>query len=184
MGANDGASGVGVLLEMARLLKNNEPAVGIDILLVDAEDWGDDNGDNPDSWALGAQHWVRTPHREGYTRPEYAILLDMVGDANATFLREYFSQQYAPDVVNRVWAAANRLGYGNFFVNANGGGITDDHLAINNAGIPCIDIIDQRLDSPTGFCPQWHTTDDTMTHIDRRPLKAVGQTLVNLLLEK
>ena len=96
MGANDGASGVGVLLEMARLLKNNEPAVGIDILLVDAEDWGDDNGDNPDSWALGAQHWVRTPHREGYTRPEYAILLDMVGDANATFLREYFSQQYAP----------------------------------------------------------------------------------------
>ena len=184
MGANDGASGVGVLLEMARLLKNNEPAVGIDILLVDAEDWGDDNGDNPDSWALGAQHWVRTPHREGYTRPEYAILLDMVGDANATFLREYFSQQYAPDVVNRVWAAANRLGYGNFFVNANGGGITDDHLAINNAGIPCIDIIDQRMDSPTGFCPQWHTTDDTMTHIDRRPLKAVGQTLVNLLLEK
>ena len=99
MGANDGASGVGVLLEMARLLKNNEPAVGIDILLVDAEDWGDDNGDNPDSWALGAQHWVRTPHREGYIRPEYAILLDMVGDANATFLREYFSQQYAPDVV-------------------------------------------------------------------------------------
>ena len=127
---------------------------------------------------------MRTPHREGYTRPEYAILLDMVGDANATFLREYFSQQYAPDVVNRVWAAANRLGYGNFFVNANGGGITDDHLAINNAGIPCIDIIDQRMDSPTGFCPQWHTTDDTMIHIDRRPLKAVGQTLVNLLLEK
>lgn len=184
MGANDGASGVGVLLEMARLLKNNEPAVGIDILFVDAEDWGDDNGDNPDSWALGTQHWVRTPHRKGYPRPEYAILLDMVGDANATFLREYFSQQYAPDVVNRVWAVANRLGYGNFFVNANGGGVTDDHLAINNAGIPCIDIIDQRMDSPTGFCPQWHTTDDTMTHIDRRPLKAVGQTLVNLLLEK
>ena len=184
MGANDGASGVGVLLEMARLLKDNEPTVGIDILLVDAEDWGDDGSDNPDSWALGTQYWARTPHREGYRKPEYAILLDMVGDADATFLKEHFSMSFATEVVNRVWAAANRLGYGNLFVNAQGGAITDDHLAVNSAGIPCIDIIDQRLDSGTGFCPQWHTTDDSMAHIDRSTLRAVGQTLVSLLLEK
>lgn len=184
MGANDGASGVGVLLEMARLLHDNEPTVGIDILLVDAEDWGDDGADSPDSWALGTQHWVRTPHRADYPKPDYGILLDMVGNPDAQFLREFFSVRFAPDVVNRVWATANRLGYGKYFVNSDGGAVTDDHVPVNSAEIPCIDIIDQRLDSPTGFCPQWHTVDDTMTHISRETLKAVGQTLTCLLIEK
>lgn len=179
MGANDGASGVGVLLEMARLLRRHEPATGVDILFVDAEDWGDGGDDS--SWALGTQHWVDNPTHSSYS---YGILLDMVGDGEATFRKEYFSLRYAPSLVERIWAAARGLGYGNRFVDEPGGAVTDDHVFVNAAGIPCVDIIDQRPDSPTGFCPQWHTADDTMDHIDRSALKAVGQTLAGLLLEK
>ncbi len=184
MAANDGASGVGVILEFARLLQSHEPTVGIDVLFVDAEDWGNSDGDDEKSWALGAQYWVAHPHREDYKKPDYGILLDMVGDGNARFLVEYMSSCYAPDLVERIWNVANHLGYGKYFVKSIGGGVTDDHISINGAGIPCVDIIDQRIDSETGFCPQWHTVDDTMDHIDRTTLKAVGQTLVSLLIEK
>ena len=182
MGANDGASGVGVLLEVARILAKHEPSAGSDILFTDAEDWGDESSDNPDSWALGTQYWAAHPHREGYTRPAFGILLDMVGDRDARFCMEYFSMHSAPDLVARVWSAAHAACYGDYFVKQQGGAITDDHVYLIKAGIPCIDIIDQRTESPTGFCPQWHTTDDTMRHIDRRTLQAVGQTLVNILL--
>ncbi len=184
MGANDGASGTGVLLEIARLLRTNEPNVGIDILLLDAEDWGDDSGDNELSWALGAQYWTAHPHRSGYQRPSYGILLDMVGDANAAFRKEYFSMKAAPGIVEHVWQTAAQLGHSGLFLNEWGGAITDDHVFVNAAGIPCIDIIDQRVDSACGFCPQWHTSDDVMSHISKRPLEAVGQTLVALFFDK
>lgn len=183
MGANDGASGVGVLLEIARLLQQHEPQAGIDILFTDAEDWGAADG-NEESWALGTQHWVSTPHRNGYTYPSFGILLDMVGDKDAVFAREYFSQEYAGSIVDKVWETAASLGYSDRFVNQEGGAMTDDHVFVIKAGIPCIDIIDQRTNAPTGFCPQWHTTFDTMEHIDRGTLKAVGQTLTTLLLGK
>lgn len=181
MGANDGASGVGVLLEIARLLQQHEPQAGIDILFTDAEDWGASDG-SEESWALGTQHWVSTPHRSGYTYPSFGILLDMVGDKNAVFAREYFSQAYAGSIVDKVWETAASLGYSDRFVNREGGAMTDDHVFVIKAGIPCIDIIDQRTDTPTGFCPQWHTTFDTMNLIDRSTLKAVGQTVTTLLL--
>lgn len=179
MAANDGASGVGVLLEIARLVSLRSPSTGIDILLVDAEDWGDSTSNDESSWALGAQYWASNPHRSGYQRPQYGILLDMVGDKDATFSKEYFSVRFAPEIVEHVWAEAAKAGFAHYFVNSYGGAITDDHLAINSAGIPCIDIIDQRQE--TGFCPQWHTTDDTMQHISRNTLTAVGQTLVKVL---
>ena len=181
MGANDGASGAGLLIEMARMLQAHEPETGVDILLVDAEDWGNSDANDESSWALGAHYWANHPHRDGYTKPEYAILVDMVGDANAQFYMEYFSQQFAPDLVARVWNIANSLGYGRYFIKEQGGAITDDHLQINSAGIPCIDIIDMRTDSETGFCSQWHTIDDTMDHISPNTLKAVGQTLATLI---
>lgn len=183
MGANDGASGVGVLLEMARLFHEQQPEIGVDILFVDAEDWGDNSGTSTDSdntWALGTQYWTANPHRPGY-RPIYAILLDMVGAAGSQFSREYFSMQYAPAMVKEVWDAAERSGYGSYFVKRDGGAITDDHVFINQAGIPAIDIIAMDLNSPNGFFPQWHTVDDTMKHIDKATLKAVGQTLTNLI---
>lgn len=183
LGANDGASGVGVLLEIARLMHEKHPNVGIDIMFVDAEDWGDSEGTstNPDnSWALGTQYWTANPHRLGY-RPMFAILLDMVGARGSVFSREYFSMQYAPAVVNELWKEAARSGYGSFFVNSNGGAITDDHVFVNRAGIPAIDIIAMDPTSDTGFFPQWHTIDDTMEHIDPATLKAVGQTITNFI---
>lgn len=179
-GANDGASGVAVLLEVARQLSACEPKIGVDILLVDAEDWGDSGTGNDDTWALGTQYWTANMHRPGY-RPMYGILLDMVGASGAVFAREYFSTYYAQGFVNEVWRVAREAGYGDFFVDSQGGAVTDDHIFVNRAGIPCIDIIDQRGDTGTGFFTQWHTTADTPDIIDPASLEAVGQTVLNVI---
>lgn len=179
MGANDAASGVAVLMEMARAMQTQRPNVGIDIILVDAEDWGDEDGDE-DTWALGTQYWTRNMHRQGY-RPMFGILLDMVGAEGASFYQEYYSLQYARGVVQNIWKTAAQLGYGAMFVNQPGGGITDDHVPVNKAGIPCIDIIDMRMESQYGFFDGWHTTDDVMTHISRSTLAAVGETLLTFI---
>ena len=174
MGANDGASGVAVLLQLARQLKDDGTDLGIDILLVDAEDMGVD--DNEESWGLGTQYWTQHPHVTGY-KPIFGILLDMVGSSNATFSREYYSMQYASGFVDLVWKNAAS----SHFINAQGGAVTDDHIFINRAGIPCVDIIDMRSDSDTGFCPEWHTVNDTMDAIDPATLTEVGQTLLNVI---
>lgn len=174
MGANDGASGVGVLLQLAKQLKQDSTTLGIDIVLVDAEDMGVD--DNEESWGLGTQYWVQHPHAEGY-KPLFGILLDMVGASDATFTHEYYSTQYASGFVDLVWKNAA----GSHFINAQGGAVTDDHIFVNRAGIPCVDIIDLRSDSPTGFCPEWHTLNDTMGAIDPATLAEVGQTLLNII---
>ena len=188
--ANDGASGVAVLLEMARTIQQakTKPAVGVDLLFFDAEDWG--NGDKavgdtePASgqfdyigFCLGSRHWAKNPHKPGYTA-YYGVLLDMVGAKGATFLREGYSMQYAPSVVQTLWNTASRLGYGQYFPELNGGPITDDHMAPNLiAKIPTVDII--HLSTTTGsFFPDWHTAEDDMRNIDKNTLKAVGQTLV------
>ena len=174
MGANDGASGVGVLLQLARQLKADGTTLGVDILLVDAEDMGVD--DNEESWGLGTQYWVSHPHVEGYN-PLFGILLDMVGAPDATFTREYYSTQYAGGFVDLVWKQAA----GSHFINAQGGAVSDDHVFVNRGGIPCVDIIDMRSDTGTGFCPVWHTVDDTMSGIDPVTLGEVGQTLLNVI---
>lgn len=174
MGANDGASGVGVLLQLAQQLKAEGTTLGIDIVLVDAEDMG--VTDNEESWGLGTQFWAAHPHVQGY-KPLFGILLDMVGAPDATFSREYYSMQYASGVVDLVW----KLAAGSHFKNVQGGAVTDDHVFINRAGIPCIDIIDMRSNSDTGFCPEWHTIDDTMPHISVATLGEVGQTLLNVI---
>ena len=176
VGANDGASGVGVLLQLARQLKANGTTLGVDILLVDAEDMGVD--DNEESWALGTQYWASHPHVQGY-KALFGILLDMVGSADATFTREYYSMQYAQGFGDLVW----RHAAGSHFINAQGGAVTDDHVFINRAGIPCIDIIDMRSDSETGFCPEWHTVGDTMDAISATTLGEVGQTLLNVIAD-
>ncbi len=176
MGANDGASGVGVLLQLAKQLKQAGTSLGVDILLVDAEDMGVD--DNEESWALGTQYWAQHPHVEGY-KPLFGILLDMVGSSDATFTREYYSTQYAGGFVDLVWKNAA----GSHFINAQGGAVTDDHIFVNRAGIPCIDIIDMRSNSATGFCPEWHTVHDTMDAIDPATLAEVGQTLLNVIAQ-
>lgn len=183
LGANDGASGVGVLMEVARQLgKAQTLPVGVDIIFFDLEDYGvpDWEKDVKDSWCLGSQYWAKHPHKAGYTA-DYGILLDMVGTRNACFMWEYISKRYAPDVVQKVWNKAQELGYGQFFIQADGGILTDDHLYINTlAGIPSIDIIDFDNDRG-GFFEAWHTQHDDMSNIDKLTLQAVGNTLMHII---
>ena len=174
-GANDGASGVGVLLEIARQLSLNPIDKGIDILFVDAEDWGEDGDD--DSWALGTRYFANNPPVKDYS-PQYAILLDMVGGDGATFCREYFSEQAAPNISEAVWQTASKLGYGEIFINKMGSAVMDDHVELIKTGIPAIDIIEYRLEGSSGFNPRWHTSKDILEGISKKTLDAVGTTLL------
>ena len=183
-GADDGASGVGVLLEMARQFSTKSPAIGIDIIFFDAEDYGTPEfvkEYKENTWCLGAQFWAKNPHVKGY-KADFGILLDMVGAKNASFFKEATSMRYAPQIVEEVWSTARDLGYGKFFINAEGGAITDDHqYVILGRNIPCIDIIYTDPESDNGFGPHWHTQNDTMDNIDRETLKAVGQTVLQVV---
>lgn len=183
-GADDGASGVGALLEIARQLQAKDPGVGVDIIFFDAEDYGtpefvDDY--KPDTWCLGTQFWTKNTHVPNY-RAEYGILLDMVGGRGAAFFKEYQSVRAAAPIVEMIWSAARELGYGKFFINANGGAVTDDHqYVISGLGIPCVDIINYDPDTEKGFPDYWHTQRDNMDNIDRETLKAVGQTVLHVI---
>lgn len=188
MAANDGASGVGVMLEIARLLqadKKLNAQIGVDFVCFDAEDWGTpqwaDVQDQGDSWALGAQYW--SENKSADYQPRYGILLDMVGGQGAQFYREGMSMQYASSIVKKVWRAARQAGYGSFFPNSDGGMITDDHIPVNQkAKIPTIDIIPYYPDcQQSSFGPTWHTVSDDMAHLDKNTLKAVGQTIIQVL---
>ena len=188
MAANDGASGVGVMLELARIIQQHDSLpLAVDFICFDAEDWGvpqwSDKSDN-DSWALGAQYWSTSPLAKAGNY-QYGILLDMVGGQSARFYREYFSMRYARNIVEKVWQAASAAGYGSYFPAEDTGGVTDDHLPVNEkAGIPCIDIISHYPDcEQSSFGPTWHTINDDMQHLDKNTLEAVGQTLVQLLYQ-
>jgi Zn-dependent M28 family amino/carboxypeptidase len=186
MGANDGASGVGVLLEVARCLSLDKPAVGVDILLLDLEDFGEHanwRGSSEDSWGLGSQHWAKNPHRPGY-RARFGILLDMVGAAGATFPMEGTSMYYAPAMVRKVWDVARGLGLGRYFIDRESDPLIDDHLYINrHAGIPTIDIIDYDA-GRGGFPSSWHTVGDTLDKIDKKTLEAVGRTVLAVVTQE
>ena len=182
LGANDGASGVGVLLEIARLINQEAPALGIDIVFFDAEDYGQSGGGSSDSWCLGSQYWSRYPHVQNYNA-RYGILLDMVGGKDATFYKEGYSEKYAKHINKKVWKKARELGYGKYFIDKETGYIIDDHWPVNEiARIPSIDIVPN--DDLTGFGEFWHTVNDTMDNIDRATLKAVGQTVLSVIYEE
>ena len=186
LAANDGASGVGVMLEVARLLQNDTTlAIGVDLVCFDAEDygtpqWAEKNEDSEKTWALGAQYWAKNLP-EGYN-PQFGILLDMVGGQGAKIYQEHFSLRYAASIVDKVWSAARHAGFSSVFANEVGGGVTDDHIPVNEAGIPTIDIIPFYPDcSQSSFGPTWHTINDDMEHLDINTLKAVGQTLIQVI---
>jgi glutaminyl-peptide cyclotransferase len=178
-GANDGASGVGVAMEIARQVSTLNPNVGVDIIYFDLEDYGG-NGNN-ESWALGSKYWANNLHKPDYIA-NFGILLDMVGGPDAVFVKEGKSVRYADSVVDKVWKAANDLGYGNYFLpqTIDFVGI-DDHVPVNeDAHIPCIDIIEYNQASG-GFPDYHHTHKDNMDMIDKKTLKAVGQTLLEVI---
>lgn len=174
-GANDGGSGVAVILEIARLLSSQAPNIGIDVVLFDIEDYGKSNG----SFCYGSQYWMNNTQLGNYI-PMYGINLDMVGDADAVFPYEGYSSEYARPVLDKVWRVASHLGYGNHFQRIQDGMITDDHYYVNLAGIPCIDII-HRDPISGGFAKSWHTHEDGIENISKSTLKAVTETVLQTI---
>ncbi len=188
LGANDGASGVGALLEIARVLQTKAPNLGVDIIFFDAEDNGTPefvtDAPSGDWWCLGSQYWSKNPHIPGY-KARFGILFDMVGAPDATFLKEALSVQYAAGIVEKVWGTARNLGYGKYFIDKKGGGIIDDHAPINeNLRIPSIDIIHTDSSTDSGFGWYHHTTKDDMNNISKETLKAVGQTVLEVVYKE
>ena len=185
LGVNDGASGVGVLLEIARQLQQQAPSIGIDIIFFDAEDYGTPyfhkGAYKEHTWCLGSQYWGRIPHEPNYNA-RYGILLDMVGGKGATFYQEIFSKRTANKQMNDIWNTAHRLGFGSFFPKKEGTEVTDDHVYVYEyRKIPCVDIINYDPHGNTGFGDFWHTMNDNMEIIDRNTLYAVGQTLLDVI---
>ena len=168
-------------LEMARVLHAHPVDIGVDFVLFDTEDQGNDSSDGEDNgatWCLGSQYWAKNRHKPGYF-PYSAILLDMVGAKGARFGKEGLSLQYAPETVNKIWNLASSMGYGDYFVQQNIGGLTDDHyFVIKDANIPMIDIINTQGTGENLFGAYHHTHDDNMSIIDKNTLKAVGQVMV------
>lgn len=192
-GANDGASGCGVMMEMARVLKNHrvDNNIGIDLIFFDLEDygapkWTDESLHDDLAWGLGSQYWAKKPHIDGYTA-YYGILLDMVGASNPRFPKEYYSQRDAAWVLNKVWRIAREMGYDEHFINELGEPINDDHVYMTHyAGIPTIDIIHLIGDDNRTSCfhPYWHTLNDNIEHIDVQSLQMVGNVLMNVIFKE
>ncbi len=182
-GANDGASGVGVLMEIARTIASQElkPEVGIDLIFFDGEDDGEPENTRVSNnsqiwWCHGSQYWSKNKHIPNYSA-YYGILVDMVGGKNARFYREGYSRQYASGILSKVWGNATQLGHSGFFIQQDSPEILDDHYFVNAiAGFPMIDIIEFSPDF--GFGHYHHTHQDAMELIDSRTLKVVGETVL------
>lgn len=178
-GANDGASGVGIILEVARQFGIKAPAVGVDLILWDAEDNGNYN-DN-DSWCLGSQYWAKHPHKANYTA-KYGINLDMVGAKDARYTKDGYSLQFARPETDKVWNIALQLGYGAYFspVFTDFASIDDHFFVMDIAGIPMVEVIDRNINSGE-FFEHWHRATDDLSTIDKATLKATGQTMLEVL---
>lgn len=188
LGANDGASGVGVLLEIARQLGLTEACPSVTIVFFDVEDMGTPEFytgiQRENTWCLGSQLWAERYKKEHSCKFRYGILLDMVASPDASFPLEYFSEQYAAFAQQKVWKTASNLGYGRFFKQERSYPLTDDHYYVNTiAGIPCIDIIHYDQRSGTGFPEYWHTNHDDMKNVSVTTLDAVGKTVLTTILQ-
>ncbi len=194
IGANDGASGVGVIMEIVRQLSirkaQGEFTPSVLIVFFDCEDMGTPSHytskEREHTWCLGSQYWAKEfKNQNSQIKICYGILLDMVGDPSATFPREYFSVAHAGNYVEQLWRTAARLGYGRYFVNQAAYPITDDHYYVSTiASIPCVDIIDYKPQNGTGFAEWWHTQHDDMRNINRQTLQAVGETVITTICSK
>ncbi len=186
--ANDGASGVAVMLELARAITQCPTTMktGIDFVCFDVEDcgrpqWAQDDDDERDAWCLGSTYWARQAVANGY-KARFGILFDMVGGRGSTFSMERVSKDYAEPVVQMLWHIAHQIGYGQYFPLRDGAHITDDHVPVNRiAHIPCIDIVPYHPSGPSVFGPTRHTLNDTPENIDPYVLEAVGQSVLQLI---
>ena len=172
-GANDGASGTAVLLELARLMAASPPPMGVDLLFADGEDYGPENAD----MFLGARRFAERLDSAGQ-RPVYGLLLDMVGDTDPSFPVEAYSAEHASLVVRKVWRAAERLGYSDRFPRAVGRRIYDDHVPLLEAGVPTANLIDFQYGPANGY---WHTPDDTPDKVSAATLGMVGAVVTELI---
>ena len=202
-GANDGASGVGVLLEVARQLglrmdtslnaQHSTLNIPVDIIFFDVEDMGSPNvytgPEREDTWCLGSQLWAtnyaqKANSQEPTAKVQYlfGLVLDMVGAPDASFPMEMYSTNYAANYQQQIWRAAQKLGYGSLFINQQSYPITDDHYYINHiAGIPCVDVIHYDVRNATGVPSWWHTRQDDMSNIAKPTLQAVGEVVMSQL---
>lgn len=182
-GANDGASGVGVLLEIARQLQTMNIDYGVDIIFFDQEDGGESGG-RPDTWCRGSQQWANGV-LEGKYVAKHGILLDMVGAKNATFALEANSSVFNQPLLVETWKTGQSLGYGSYFLMLQGNTITDDHVYMSKfAGIPSIDIIHFDMNTGNSFPEHWHKQTDNMDIIDKNTLLAVGHTVLHVVANK
>lgn len=184
LGADDGGSGVGVLLEFANIFAEYDLPIGVDIILFDGEDYGEVS--DLDNYFLGSRYWSQNPPVPGYN-PRFGILLDMVGGTEAVFPKEGFSMTYAPNLVNEIWSIGAEFGHGDLFIDERGGRIQDDHIIVQRyTGIPMINIIHHTV-NPNGsvnFPLYWHTHNDNMDIIDKAVLQAVGDVVLELIYNR
>lgn len=164
-GANDGGSGVALLLAIADQLREQPPTVGVDLLFFDGEDYG--NFDRDEDVLIGSRYFAQNLPEPGYN-PMIGVVWDMIGDADLRIYQEGHSLRAAPEVVDRVWRTARELGYGDVFVEYSQGAVTDDHVPLQQVGLRVINVID--LDYPPH-----HTPDDTIDRVSATSLQIVGE---------
>ena len=181
-GANDGASGVAALMEMARVMSAMRPSVGVDFIFFDVEDQGAPEWSevyDQDTWCKGSQFWAQNRHVPYYTAV-YGVLFDMVGTQQPRFTKEQISRSFAPGLTHKLWAAADALGYGNIFVNQETDPILDDHYYVNRlAGIPMVDIVQNS--AGISFFEHWHTTTDDLDAVSKESLRTVATVTMKTL---
>jgi glutaminyl-peptide cyclotransferase len=170
-GANDGGSGVGLLLGVADVLDRAPPAIGVDLLFVDGEDYGHFT-DTPEDVLIGSRYYAA--HQPPGTPPMYAVLFDLVADRELQIYQEGNSLVGAPEVVSLVWDTARELGYGGTFVRSPKHTLIDDHLELQKAGLRAIDVVDFDY-------PSWHTPDDTIDKVSAESLQIVGDVAMALI---